>query len=282
MMRALGKEWVGKYAGKKDYAAVLGNGFAAGVGIYNNIRMEHERGAAKMPQRDAQARASIVQACTQSALAVMAERLKEMENLGLVLDDADGYLDKLPARCTKAVTNYVVSDPMPDTWQVVGVEHAFGPEYGNSRPDVVVKDDTGLAIVDYKSKLQLRAEYRQKTLNEYANSHQMLHYGWAGQEIFGEPVHKYYIGLAVIEPRWAFDFVPYPIHPETLETWLTASKRVWELMEAEEGENGAVPWMSANHSDNFGQCPYYKACFVHHYDPDLMKQDYLHVERVKQ
>jgi hypothetical protein len=124
------------------------------------------------------------------------------------------------------------------------------------------------------------AQYRQKTIQEYANSHQMLHYGWAGKESYGEPIHTYYIGLAVLEPRWAFDLLPYPIHPEALEVWLGSARRVWGDMEAEErGER--VPWLSANHSDNFGQCPYYKACFVHHYDPPLMAQDYLYVERVK-
>jgi len=282
MLRALGQEgWIPKYAAKKDYAATLGQGFAAGVAIYNNIRMEHERGGAKLPPRDDTSRESLAATCGESAVRVMDERLKEMEQIGLVMDDTEGYIDKLATRCRKAVRQYVMTDPVPDTWRIVDAEKDFGPSFGNSRADLIVEDSLGLAVVDYKTKLTLKAEYRQKTINEYANSHQMLHYGWAGRETYGRPINNYYIGLAVFEPRWAFDLVPYPIHPETLETWLKATQRAWMDMEAEE-VGDKVPWMSANHSDNFGQCPMYKACFVHHYDPTLMKQDYLHVERIKQ
>lgn len=282
MMRALGQEgWIGKYAAKKDYAATLGQGFAAGVAIYNNIRFEHEQGGAKLPPRDATARASIIEACVESAKRLMDERLKEMQDIGLIMDDSDGYVDKLAGRCTKAVSTYIATDPIPDSWRVVAAEKDFGVAYGGARADLVVRDETGLAVVDYKSKLTLKAEYRHKTISEYGNSHQMLHYAWAGGETYGEPIHKYYIGLAVLEPRWAFDLVPYPVHPESLATWLKASQRAWMDMEAEE-VGDKVPWMAADHSDRFGMCQYYKACFVHHYDPNLMKQDYLQVERIKQ
>ena len=277
MMLALRKEgWVPKYMAKKDWAALLGQGFAAGVGIYNNHRQEWERAGHQAPPRDASARASLIQTCSDSAILIVEQKIKEMAASGLTLDSADDamYQDKLAGRIRKSISSYIASDPIADTWTIVDAEKDFGPEYGNSRADLICRDqNNALVVVDYKSKLTLAAQYRQKTIMEYANSHQMLHYAWAAGETYGVTVNTYAIGLAVLEPRWAFDLIPYPVQPESLAAWLGSARRVWDEM-ARDSSGETVPWMSANHSDNFGQCVYYKACFSHHYDPALMAQDY--------
>lgn len=277
MMLALRKEgWTPKYMAKKDWAALLGQGFAAGVGIYNNHRQEWERAGQQAPPRDAVSRASLIQTCTDSAILIVEQKIAEIAASGVTLDSADdaGYQDKLASRVRKSITSYIANDPIPDTWRLVDAEKDFGPEYGNSRADLVARDqNNALVVVDYKTKLTLAAQYRVKTVQEYANSHQMLHYAWAAGETYGDTVAKYVIGLAVLEPRWTFDLLPYPVHPESLVAWLGSAQRVWGEM-ARDASGETVPWMSANHSDNFGQCPYYKACFVHHYDPALMGQDY--------
>ena len=277
MMLALRKEgWVPKYMAKKDWAALLGQGFAAGVGIYNNHRQEWERAGHQAPPRDAAARASLIQTCADSAILIVEQKIEEMAASGLTLDSADDamYQDKLAGRIRKSISSYIASDPIADTWKIVDAEKDFGSEYGNSRADLICRDqNNALVVVDYKTKLTLAAQYRQKTIQEYANSHQMLHYAWAAGETYGEQLSTYSIGLAVLEPRWAFDLIPYPVSPETLAIWLGSARRVWAEM-AKEASGETVPWMSANHSDNFGQCQYYKACFTHHYDPALMAQDY--------
>lgn len=281
MLRVLSNEgWMPKYVGKAQWAALLGQGFAAGVGIYNTIRQEHERGGTPLPPRDATSRADLVKGCQESAVKMVDDRRKEMEDVGIILDDTDGYRERLDNRVRKAVKDYIISDPIPDDWQIVDAEKDFGPKYGNARPDVVVRDTTGLAIVDYKSKLVLRSEYRIKTITEYANSHQQYHYAWAAREVYGEDVAKYYIGLAVLEPRWAFDLIPYPVSSESLALWHSTASSAWRTMDAQDSGN-ELPWMSAVHADNFGQCPMYKACFVHRFDPGLMVADYVHVNREK-
>ena len=278
MMRALNKEgWVPRYMAKKDWAALLGQGFAAGVGIYNNLRAEWERAGAQAPQRDALTRANLINACSDAAVRIVQQKLEDItaSGIGASSEDDEGYRNRLEARIRKAVSSYIATDPIPDTWTIVDAEKDFGPEYGNARADLVIKDELGaLGVVDYKSKLTLKAEWRSKTIGEYANSHQMFHYAWAGQECYGLSISRYFIGLAVLEPRWAFDLIPVPVHPESLQVWRESARVIWRNMEAEEaGEQ--VPWLSPNHSDNFGQCPYYKACFVHHYDPALMQADYV-------
>lgn len=280
MMRALNKEgWVPKYVAKKDWAALLGQGFAAGVGIYNNFRAEWERGGAQAPKRDAASRGDLIQVCQDAAIEIVSQKVRDMQASGLVLNSGDdaAYQDKLNGRIKKSLSSYIASDPIPDTWRIVEAEKDFGEEFGNARADLICLDaQAAYTIVDYKSKLALKAEYRQKTIQEYSNSHQQFHYAWACQESYRCVVPSYHIGLGVMEPRWAFDLIPFPIHPESLGAWLASAKVVWADMAREEAGD-RVPWLSANHSDNFGQCVYYRACFVHHYDPSLMAADYVKV-----
>lgn len=278
MMRALNKEgWVPRYMAKKDWSALLGQGFAAGVGIYNNLRAEWERAGAQAPQRDVNSRADLISACTDAAVKIVDQKVLDMYSIGIGMssDDDEAYRSRMESRIRKSLSSYIATDPIPDTWRIVEAEKDFGPEYGNSRADLVARDENGaLVILDYKSKLTLKAEYRAKTIGEFANSSQQFHYAWAAGETYGEPVFKYFIGLAIMEPRWAFDLVPFPVSPESLAVWHQSALVIWADMEKEEaGER--VPWLSPNHSDNFGQCAYYKACFVHHYDPALMAQDYV-------
>lgn len=279
MMRALDREgWRPKYMQKKDWSALLGQAFAAGVGIYNNLRMEREREGAQAPQRDLASRKDLVNACADAAVKIVSQSTQDKLETGLLANDEEtGYQAKLETRARKAIESYIVSDPVPDTWRIVSAEHDFGPTFGNARADILCEDATGaLVVVDYKTKLTLAAQYRAKTIQEYANSHQMFHYAWACKESMGRDVHAYHIGLAVLEPRWAFDLLPFPVNPESLLLWLESARTVWASMDAEE-QGAQVPWMSANHADNFGQCQYYRACFTHHFDPVLMAADYVNV-----
>lgn len=283
MLRALGKAgWIPKVGAKRDIAATIGQAFAAGVGVYNNMRKDTQAFKRPMPERGGDERVQWAAACVDVALQVAHRRLEEMERIGLQLSmtDADAhYLQQVDPRIRKSVSNYVLNDPLPDEWEIVSVEESLGEEAGNSRPDLIVRDGDGLAVVDYKTKVELKAQYYYKTVGQYANSHQMLHYGHFASRKFGEDFAKYYIGLAIFEPKWRFDLLPYPYNPETMATWAGTVTGAWAQMEKE--DNGeAAPWMAATHEDNFGQCPYYKACFTHHYDPALMLQDYLLVERV--
>lgn len=281
MMRALRKEgWIPRYGQRKDWAAVLGQAFGAGVGAYNSLRQAHEEQGMLMPERAPDARASFIDVAVGVALGVKQQRVREMVDMGLVVDeDGDAYIKVLDQRIRRAVTCYVLTDPIPDTWKIVDIESSLGEGAGNARPDLIVRDEMGLAIVDYKSKLTLKAEYRHKTIQEYANGHQFLHYAHFGREYYKEPIDRYYIGLAVLEPRWAFELIPFPVHDETLKVWYQGASTAWAMMEREDaGEQ--VPWLSDRHSDQFGQCPYYRMCFTHMYDPGLAKQDYILTERV--
>jgi hypothetical protein len=277
MMRAIRRQgWIAKTAKKKDLAAIVGQSFAAGVGTYNNLRKEHEAGGGVVTTLDKQRAA---EACSGIALGVMHQHLREVERLGLVIAATeDGYLNDMPTMIRKAVQSYCLNDPLPASWRIVDVEREF-PEHGPCRPDLMVRDDFGLAVVDYKSKVYLAPQYRSKTEMEYLNHDQMHHYAWSGEEVYGEPVQRYHIALSVFTPRFDAKLISQEINPETLKLWLTGRRKVWARM-AEDDADG-MPALAADHSDKFGQCEYYAACFRHRLDPELMKHDYINAKEAE-
>src|SRR5678816_4119340 len=275
MLRALQKEgWMPREAGYPTLAAVLGAAYAAGVGTYRNIR----KSTGLMPplgvNPDRQKWADI---SVKTAETLMHAKLAEMEKIGLQFGNmSQDDLQRLNARLQKAVTAHVIQDPIPADWTIEGVEVEL-EEAGRARADLVCRTPNGLVVVDDKLKVQLKAIYHDKTVQGYANSAAMFHYGYYLSKRYNEDFVSYYIALAVLEPRWGVEMIAYPYNREMLDQWHITTKQAWHQMDKEErGE--AIPWMAATHSDNFGQCPMYKACFVHHYDPALMAKDYILVE----
>jgi hypothetical protein len=212
------------------------------------------------------------------AQSVLKKRIQDWEGLGLsfATGSEQNGLHTVYPRLEKAIKGYLAKPQLPIEWQIVSVEEDLGEEAGHARPDLIVRDEMGLAVLDYKYRTRLPAEYRVKTLQEFAHTTQMMHYAYFVGQRYNEPITRFYIGLAVGEPRFLFDLVPYPVHEETLKVWYQATAPLWKLME--ETDNGErLPSMAAEHSDRFGRCPMYKACFEHHFDPYLMARDYLHV-----
>ena len=264
-------------AAPRDFAALLGRAWAVSIGVYNTARLATEERAANML-----AAPDLHKTCLDAGKRCIDAALLEWERMGFSVanDTETNSLGRMVSRLDKGLSKYIAKDPIPSRWRIVDVEKDLGEAAGYARPDLIVRDDVGLAVVDYKLRVKLPAEWRVKAVQEYAHSNQMLHYASFVGEAYGEPISRFYIGLGVLEPNFLFDLLTYPIHEETLKIWRQATQVVWGHMESE--DKGEVPpFMAAEHSDRYGRCEYYKACFDHHYDPYLMNRDYLHVERVK-
>jgi hypothetical protein len=260
--------WMQKEVGNRDYAAAIGAGFAAGVGVYNSLIKTGALGTDD----------DTLIAVLGVAQSVLRKRIQDWESLGLTFSSYQNEtgLSTVYTRLEKAIKGYLAKPQLPKGWEIVSVEEDLGEEAGHARPDLIIRDEMGIAVLDYKYRTRLPAEYRIKTLQEFAHTTQMMHYAYFVAQRYNEPVTRFYIGLAVGEPRFLFDLVPYPVHEETLKIWYQATVPIWRDMElTDAGER--VPTMAAEHSDRFGRCPMYKACFEHHFDPYLMARDYLHV-----
>lgn len=262
--------WAPKYLGKKDIAGAIGTAFAAGVGTWNIARQSLEEGRIAPQPGHQQAIATSAMGTGRVVYKELIDRYTAQGfNFSNIEED---YLEAAPAEVERAVAKYCADDPIPSGWRILAVERAF-PDYGNARPDLIVRTDNGVAVIDTKSKVSLLAQYRNKTISEFRNTQQSYHYTWMVQETFGEVCDTFIHALCVFRPAFKVDLVTQKLSPESRAAWLGGMQRVWEAMDME--EQGAIPWMSDQHADGFGECPMYRACFDYHYDPQLMKGYYL-------
>lgn len=140
--------------------------------------------------------------------------------------------------------------------QVVGTEVWLGEE---CRADLIVRFPDQIVVTDWKVKFREEKQWEQKSLREFDNSWQLLHYAWRAQEKYGRPVTTQ-IGYITLQPtvRAVLHAVPTP--PERIANWLASAQTVWAQMYREErGE--AVPFMRHNDACwKYGQCAYYALC----------------------
>ena len=268
--------WRPRRIGKPDLTAILGRAFHAGVALY------HARRQAAQPHALAPTELQeIAEASAAAATFEASRQLARLQDQGFVVNDWDApTAQALPLRVAKGVTRYVLADPLPAAWTIRAVEHTL-EEYGNARLDLAIEDADGPAIADVKVKLTLDAKYRAKELSRYQDDHQQLHYAWAWSEIRQASVNRYYIVLVVLEPKWSVEILPYQIHPETMQAWTQSQLVTWHDM-AEEDAGTREPYMAATHWSAYGDCEMRKACFEHHWDPQLMAQDYVNTREGKE
>lgn len=173
-----------------------------------------------------------------------------------------------------SLAKYAKEQPLKG-WTIKHIEHTL-PEHGGCIIDLGGLDTDGIvSVLDFKYKRNLEARYEQSTIDEYLTSWQFQHYPWAYGEHLGVPCYRMYLCLVVAKPRFYIKLVPHEIHPETQQIWLTSARAKWARMAQED----AIPEMSSRHKDQFGLCPYYRACFDYHLDEGLMKQEYVQVPR---
>lgn len=274
MLHALSREgWKLRDQGKPLLAQIVGKSIAAGLGIYNGYRKTQEHAGIAITDRT-----EISKTAMSAAYAVMASEIQAIETTGYVLNmTSDDFLQTMEDRVGRSIVQYVMNDPLDPTYRIIDVETPLGIEYGDSRPDLVIQDADGYAVLDYKTTSDFKKMYEQSNLAKYANSHQMNHYVWACSEYYQKPIEKYYICMIYTQPV-KISMHPFSVHPEALQLWLQATKAKWnEMARVEKGEER--PWMAAEHGDRFGECEMYGACFRYRLDPQLMTHKYVKVER---
>lgn len=266
------RKWTSKYAGKPQIARWMGSSVTAGLAHYNEGR---KRQYVDWLLTDAQAEAQ----------RVYDDEVERFLAAGGILDGAKGlHLSPLIAR---ALSEYSKVDPIPLSWKIIGAEVPF-PDHGNARPDVIIENDWGFAPVDYKFKETLYVRNgetedaaRFRTLLEYKDSWQMLHYVWAIRQVYGK-CDRYYICLGELSPKPHFTLQAFEVSDETLAMWVQSAQQYWWTMEQIDTPGRFehfVPAMAAVHRNQYGECEYRKACFEHRLDENLMSFDYIKIER---
>lgn len=244
--------WVPKQATRQLVGALCGRSFALGAAILNQG-------------------GSLADAVTK-ALGSLREDLSHHIAHGVMFE---ATIEEIitASEVEGSLNKYAKENPFAG-WVLNHIEHTL-PDHGRCIIDVGGRDtDNELAVADIKYKRSLEARYEHTTIEEYLTSWQFLHYPWAYGEYMGEPCYRMYLCLVVAKPRFHIKLVPHEVHPETQQIWLASARAKWARMAQD-----TLPEMASRHKDQFGLCPYYRACFDYHLDEGLMRLDYTQVPR---
>lgn len=274
--RMLDREgWEDPYAGKKRIAGCIGTAVAAGLEEWNKSRQygRQRKGVISFTH----------------ALNTLEAELTQLERM--VLDDA--MVAKAPALVVDALNYYAETDPIPSDWTILGAEVEL-PDSGRSRPDLLVWDRHGAAVVDFKCKIQLygankeqRDRTKEKILSEYEKDWQMFHYCHFASLMYGRPIRRYYICLITLTPKVTIDLVAYQFSQKDMENWEWSAEATWQSMRAWDDtyavqggeEANAIMPMAAVHHDQYGRCSFFDACFTYNLDREALAQQYIQIKR---
>lgn len=243
--------------GGNPFARFIGSAFAAGVAQVNRTKLTPAQ-----PWGDPVA----------SSLGALAFEIQPILDAGVEYDPAD--LDEAKAKLTQAIEKYIESDPIipKEGWDTKDVELTL-PDHGNARIDWGGYDRYGVKCqIDYKLKLNLEARWKDKEIERWRYSTQMLHYCWA----YG--VQRYYICAVILAPRFSIETWQYEVDPELMQAWLASSRQKWSDM-GQQARGERVPDMANTHRDAYGDCPYQRACLEFKLDEGLMATEYIQVRR---
>jgi hypothetical protein len=172
-------------------------------------------------------------------------------------------------------------------YAILSAEEVF-PQAGNARLDVRVKQADGRQIVfDYKCKfgefdLGKDGKYLDKEFNKHFTGEQRLTYTTMTQtDCFGIimviPKPKLYqrIGKPMVVTR------KVPVRTAEQSVWLHNANLVTPYMDHVLTIQSPllVPGKTFPHANDFGECKYAKACLEYELDEEMMKLDYIRVQR---
>ena len=146
-----------------------------------------------------------------------------------------------------------------------------------------------LAVLDAKVKLRLEKKDFARELDKFAYSWQFMHYTWAAEKHYEEPVKDYFVMMVVLEPGFHILLEPYTVDPELLLLWEQSAEVCWAVMAAMEGERQHLlellsrekplyPYHGFDWFTRWGRRPYTDAFLRHRLHDHLMKEEYINIK----
>lgn len=266
----LKRSWMPRTIDYPELCAVLGEGFAESMRVFNT----------RIINGDTPVMAEVIAVGHRT----IHDRLDASLAAGRRIHEKDiSFCDMLPAKLEQAVTLYFEQNPL-DGWTLIQAETTYD-QHGFARIDLLAKDQSGLAVFDYKVKVKLDKEWEDAEFERHGRSQQRYHYQWmTGAE-------RFFVILVILggskkaaKPR----VVLSPPYGKTAYfesgLWLDDSRSLWQRMDYYIQQHIYDPRMvpgSPIHADQFGVCEYEQACLTHALDPKAMEIEYVPIERRK-
>lgn len=243
-----------KAIGYPEMAAMTGTAVAAGLEVFY-------LGVFYKEQLDVQASAWVtLERLRQAALANGQRYVSASEQ--------DKW-DAMEANVALLLKTHAKADPFKD-YTVVEVEQT-GDDH--DRPDLIVRDDIGLLVVDFKCKLTLKAEWVKKEHAKWRRSWQLHHYA------IRRGISRFAVCLIAPHTRQGCHVEITQVDESYAKLWQQDAAQLWAEMDFAKGLPLDLLRGNTSHSNEYGECAYWSEACSYGLDPVMLKNNLVQVER---
>jgi len=179
--------------------------------------------------------------------------------------------ERIPESVESVLTTHRRVDPFRGyTVESVEESGAF-----HDRTDLILRDERGILVVDFKTKLNLVAEWVKKEQSVWARSWQLHHYA------ITRGADRFAAALICPRTRQGVYYEIIQVDPRYKQLWLRDAVRLWAEMEVHEHSSLEQLRGNTSHSNEYGECTYWsEACSVG-LDSAHMTANLVQIERPK-
>ena len=179
----------------------------------------------------------------------------------------------------KMVEAFVEQEHLTSMYEIVAIEEKLPEVWGESTPDLVMRDRYGLVVVDYKTRLYSNKYYKEQDIKLFPHTTQMLLYTKAVEELYGEKCERCIMVIIPRNKRPKIEFHTSDINIKYRDgIWYPRIEETWRQMD--QVESGARPaQLATEHKTKYGWCPYFKACLNYGCDEVEMLADFYKKEK---
>ena len=241
--------------GYPEIAAIVGTAVAAGLEAFYKSR-----------QISQPINAGVI---VTAAQAVAAERRTEALAGGLRYVSANEQdkwdaIDENVALCLRV---HEKADPFKD-YDVAAVEVS---DVHKGRADLVLKDDHGLLVVDFKCKLTLRSEWIKKEQAKWRRSWQLHHY------TITRHAPRFAVALIAPHTRAGVVYEITPLNPAYATLWISDASKLWAEMDYYKDLPFEHLRGNTSHANEYGECAYWNEACSHGMDPAMLANNLIKV-----
>ena len=160
-------------------------------------------------------------------------------------------------------------DPFKD-YTVVEVEQT-GDDH--DRPDLIVRDDIGLLVVDFKCKLTLKAEWVPKEQAKWRRAWQLHHYA------IRRGISRFAVCLIAPHTRQGCHYEIVQVNEGYAKLWQQDAAQLWAEMDFAVGLPPDQLRGNTSHANEYGECAYWGEACSHGMDPVMLANNLVKVDR---
>lgn len=158
-------------------------------------------------------------------------------------------------------------DPFKD-YTVVEVEQT-GDDH--DRPDLIVHDDIGLLVVDFKCKLTLKAEWVPKEQAKWRRAWQLHHYA------IRRGISRFAVCLIAPHTRQGCHYEIVQVDERYAKLWQHDAAQLWAEMDFSVGLPLDQLRGNTSHANEYGECAYWAEACSHGMDPAMLTNNLIKV-----